>query len=47
MYPTFLALNFFIFPHMIRYNLFILFFDVAKMVIIHMKFPTFGYKQNM
>jgi hypothetical protein len=34
----------FIFPNMIRYNLFIYFCDV-KMIIIHKKIATFGYRQ--
>jgi hypothetical protein len=35
----------FYFPNMIRYNLLIYFCDVAKMVIIHKKIATFGYRQ--
>jgi len=38
-------LQVFIFPNMISYKLFIYLFDVAKMVIIHEKIATFGYKQ--
>ncbi len=35
----------FIFPNMIRYNYFVYFCDVAKMVIIHKKITTYGYRK--
>jgi len=39
------SIIFFIFPYMIMYILFIYSCDVAKMVIIHKKITTFGYRQ--
>jgi hypothetical protein len=37
-------LQIFIFPNMSSMNLFIYFYDVLKMVIIHKKIATFGYR---
>ncbi len=42
--PNFFGIARFYFPDMIMYNLFIYFFDVAKMVIFHKTIATCGYK---
>jgi len=44
-YVTILKIASFIFPNMIKNKFIIYFYNVAKMVIIHRKITTFGYKK--